>query len=240
MTKGLRPAVFALIFAIPVYCQQSNKSPSHGTTAALSQPVASPTCDASGPSTSNSFALSTDLGVDGHAYLASGLCKLTDDDLKFIVFSPGMLAMNHGQLVYVGFQRKKGDDYSKVRVFIDSVSDSPATTDRFIERVASNPFAQIVYSRDDADLVLHVYATENTTKTLYTIAVNSGVPAKWLGKKDETFELFVTTPGIGVGRDSSSAVEDVYSVDVFRTIERQHKALLEWEKTGSTGLLFAQ
>jgi hypothetical protein len=36
------------------------------------------------------------------------------------------------------------------------------------------------------------------------------------------------------------AAENVYDIQVFSAIVRVHKVLVEWEKTGSTGILFAQ
>jgi len=177
---------------------------------------------------------------DPAAYKATGLCKLSEDELKSIVYSSGMVAMSNGEVMHVGFRRKSGDDYSKVHVFIDSVSDSQATTDRFIERVATNPFAKIVYSRDDADVVLHAYATENESQTIYLITVDDGVPVKWQGRTDEEFELGVGNPGVGMGRDPASAAEKVYDSKVFPVIEREHKVLVEWEKTSATGIFIAK
>jgi hypothetical protein len=206
-----------------------------------SSPVAQ-TCDANGPNSPSSWELSVALDFLAHpeAFKAAGLCKLSEDELRVILDSPGMVAKNNGEVMYVGFQRKKGADYSKVRVFIDSVSDSHATTDRFIERVADNPFATIVYSRGDADVVFHTYATENASQTIFLITVNDGVPVKWQGRTDEDLELAVGSPGIGMGRDPASATDDIYDTKVFPVIERVHKLLVEWEKTSSTGILIAR
>lgn len=199
-----------------------------------------PTCDEKGPASLNALSMMATLQLDPQAYKSTGLCRLKEDELKIIVESPGMVAKMNGEVMYVGFQRKRGDDYSKVHVFMDSSSDSQATTDKFIERVAANPFAKVVYSRDDADIVFHVYATQNEPQTIYLIAVNEGIPAKWQGARDEPLELAVGNPSVGLGRDPAAAADDVYDAAVFRAIERQHVILTEWEKSGSTGIILAK
>lgn len=204
------------------------------------QPKPTPTCDDRGPASVNAFSMMATLQLDPQSYKSTGLCRLKDEELKIIEESPGMIAKMNGEVMYVGFRRKRGDDYSKVHVFMDSVSDSRATTDKFIERVAANPFVKVVYSRDDADIVFHLYATQNEPQTIYLIAVTEGIPAKWQGATDQPLELMVGTPSVGLGRDPAAAADHVYDSGVFRAIERQHMVLAEWEKSGSTGIIVAK
>jgi hypothetical protein len=163
-----------------------------------------------------------------------GLDKLTDTQAALVTTLSN-------SAVYVGCQRKKGDDYSKVRIFVDAVSDSPAVTHALIERVARNPFVQIVYSWKEADLVFHVYSTQRQSGSEYFVAVTASIPALWTARPDAPLEYYMgNNTTTEAGATPEAAVGRVYEMVLYPQIETVHKTLSDFEKDGKTMVLLPQ